>query len=237
MTTKAMILAAGLGKRMRPLTDQLPKPLISVAGKSMLERTFEHLERAGIQSIVINSHYLASHINDFISRHYPETQISHEEILLETGGGIKKALPLLSDKPFFTLNGDSVWTGPNSIQTMKKLWDGTKMDALLLLILRDKAHGYEGRGDFFLSEQNRLTRPKEGEIAPYVYIGVQCVHPRLFEGAPDGPYSMNVLWNKALQNGRLYGCLHEGDWFHISTPHDLETFEPIIANLESQLAS
>lgn len=232
MIKHAMILAAGLGQRMRPLTHHLPKPLISVAGKSMLTRVYEHLENVGIQNIVINVHHLSSHIEDFVNENYPQTVISYEEILLETGGGMKKALPFLGNQAFFTINGDSVWFGSKSLSTMQKLWDGSKMDALLLLIPREKAYGYEGKGDFFLGKDGRLTRPGKEETAPYVYVGVQCTHSRLFSDSPDGAYSINLLWNKALENGRLYGCVHEGEWFHISTPENLKSFEPIICALE-----
>jgi len=232
MTKTAMILAAGLGQRMRPLTNTLPKPLIPVAGKSMLERTFEHLKESGISKVVVNTHYLAPLIEAVIKNHYPETLISHEEILLETGGGIKKALPLLGEDAFFTLNGDSVWSHSQSLHVMKKVWDESKMDALLLLIPREKAHGYEGRGDFFMSPEGRLTRLGQAPSAPYAYIGVQIIHPHLFTTAPEGSFSLNILWNEALQKGRLYGLAHQGEWFHISTPEDLQKYEPMVAKIE-----
>lgn len=225
MNYPAMILAAGLGLRMRPLTDTLPKPLISVAGKTMLERTFEHLNTAGISKIVVNTHYLASLIEQAVPS---ETLVSHEDILLETGGGIKKALPLLGNGPFFTLNGDSVWTGSESLKEMGKLWDASKMEALLLLIPREKAHGYEGKGDFFLSNEGRLSRRGDAPEAPYVYGGVQLTSSHMFENSPEGSFSLNFLWDKALQKGRLFGCIHKGDWFHISTPQDLARYEPLV---------
>lgn len=228
MIKSAMILAAGLGQRMRPLTNTLPKPLIPVAGKSMLERTFEHLKTAKVSNIVVNAHYLAPLIVERVQTLYPETAISHEDILLETGGGIKKALPLLGPDPFFSLNGDSIWSGPESLTDMGKKWDKQKMDARLLLISREKANGYEGLGDFFMDSQGRLSRPTKGENAPYVYIGVQLLTAQLFQDAPHGPFSINLLWDEALAKGRLYGHIHRGDWFHISTPQDLEKYEPMI---------
>lgn len=228
MIKSAMILAAGLGQRMRPLTNALPKPLISVAGKSMLERTFDHLKKAKISTIVVNTHYLAPLIVKHLKIMHPQTLISHEDILLETGGGIKKALPLLGDDPFFVLNGDSIWSGPESLSGMGNKWEEQEMDALLLLIPREKAHGYEGLGDFLMDSQGRLSRPKKGESAPYVYIGVQILTAQLFQNAPDGPFSINLLWDKGLEKGRLYGHVHGGEWFHISTPQDLEKYEPII---------
>lgn len=230
MTKSAMILAAGLGQRMRPLTNTLPKPLISVAGQSMLERTFDHLKKVKISNIVVNTHYLAPLIVERLKALHPQTLISHEDILLETGGGIKKALPLLGKDPFFTLNGDSIWSGPESLTGMGNKWEGKEMDALLLLIPREKAHGYEGLGDFLMDSQGRLSRPERGETAPYVYIGVQLLTSHLFQNAPHGPFSMNLLWDIALAKNRLYGHVHGGEWFHISTPQDLEKYEPIIVS-------
>ncbi|HUX79694.1 MAG TPA: sugar phosphate nucleotidyltransferase, partial [Alphaproteobacteria bacterium] len=152
MIKSAMILAAGLGKRMWPLTETLPKPLIPVAGNTMLGRAFEHLKMTHVSNIVVNTHYLAPLVEDYIQKHHPDTLISREEILLETGGGIKKALPFLGKEPFFTLNGDSIWSqGSESLSAMEDAWNEKKMDALLLLIPREKAHGYEGHGDFFMS--------------------------------------------------------------------------------------
>jgi len=233
MVRTAMILAAGLGQRMRPLTDTLPKPLISVAGKSMLDRTFEHLKKIEISNIVVNTHYLAPLIVEHVNALYPHTSISHEEVLLETGGGIKKALPMLGHDPFFVLNGDSIWSGPENLIGMEKKWSKEKMDALLLLISREQAHGYEGAGDFFMDSQGRLHRPERDEYAPFVYIGVQIVTSELFAQAPEGPFSMNLLWNKALEKDRLYGHIHGGEWFHMSTPQDLVKYEPIIASTQA----
>lgn len=232
MKRNAMILAAGIGKRMRPLTLHTPKPLISVAGKSMLERVFDHLKIVGISHIVINAHHLATQIIEAAQKIYPNALLSREEILLETGGGIKKALPLLGNEAFFALNGDNVWTGEDSLILMDSTWEAAKMDALLLLIPREKAYGYQGKGDFFLAPNQRLTRPEPGGEAPYVYAGVQLVSPQLFKESPKGSFSMNVLWDKALKNERLYGVVHQGEWFHISTPEDLQRYEPDIARLD-----
>lgn len=232
MIKSAMILAAGLGQRMRPITDTLPKPLIPVAGKSMIDRAYDYLKMAQISNIVVNTHYLAPLVAEHVKAFYPQTLISHEDILLETGGGIKKALPILGQNPFFVLNGDSIWSGPKSLLSMKKKWGREKMDALLLLLPREKTHGYEGLGDFLMDAQGRLSRPPKGREAPYVYIGIQILNPCLFQKAPPGPFSINILWNKALDKGRLYGYVHEGEWFHISTPQDLEKYEPVIASIQ-----
>jgi len=229
MKRRAMILAAGLGLRMRPLTNNLPKPLIPVAGKTMLQRAFDHLHEVGISKIVVNTHYLAELIEKAVLE---GTLISHEDVLLETGGGIKKALPLLGEEAFFTLNGDSIWTGSESLREMDLQWDDGKMDALLLLVPREKAHGYEGKGDFFLSPEGSLSRRGDAFEAPYVYGGIQLAHPRLFHNSPEGAFSLNVLWDKALQKGRLFGYVHQGEWFHIGTPEELQRYEPLVSQLE-----
>jgi len=232
MIKSAMILAAGLGLRMRPLTNYLPKPLISVAGKSMLERAFNHLKSIGVSKIVVNTHHLAPLVEQKVKELDSTILISHEEILLETGGGIKKALPWLGNEAFFILNGDNVWSHPESLTHMEKVWDEAKMDALLLLIPHEKAHGYEGKGDFLMSKEGRLSRLNQTSLIPFVYIGVQLASPRLFQHAPEGPFSLNLLWDRAIQDGRLFGYIHQGECFHISTPADLQKYEPIVANLE-----
>lgn len=233
MVKSAIILAAGLGKRMRPLTDHLPKPLISVAGKSMLDRALDHLKTVHVSNIVVNAHYLAPLVVEHLKVTYPQARISHEDILLETGGGIKKALPMLGPDPFFVLNGDSVWSGPESLKAMKNKWDPATMEALLLIVSRETAHGYEGLGDFHMDSRGKLQRPPKGEEAPFVYIGAQLLNPHLFQYAPSGPFSMNLLWDEALAKGRLYGHIHDGEWFHISTPQDIEKYEPRIASIQA----
>lgn len=233
MNRTAMILAAGLGMRMRPLTNTCPKPLLVVAGKTMLERCFDHVKDAQISKIVVNSHYLAPLIEQAVRALIPAAQISYEEERLETGGGVKKALPLLGKKPFFVLNGDSVWTGSESLYAMNSIWMDDKMDALLLLVPREKAFGYGGKGDFFLKEDGSLTRRGHASSAPFVYSGIQLLNPRLFQKAPSGPFSINLMWDQALQEKRLYGLMHQGDWFHIGTPEDLKTYDPLIREKES----
>jgi MurNAc alpha-1-phosphate uridylyltransferase len=224
MLKTGMILAAGLGQRMRPLTDTLPKPLLVVGGRSMLDRAIDHLKVAGVSRMIVNAHHLAPLIDEHIKAQHPQVMVSHEDTLLETGGGVKHALPLLGNEPFFVLNGDSIWTGSNSLKQMKETWDEGRMKAFLLLIPRERAHGYVGPGDFHMDAQGRLTRPKKGESAPYVYIGVQILTPQLFRKAPSRPFSLNLLWDHALEEGKLYGHLHEGEWYHMSTPHDLERY-------------
>lgn len=224
MKKSAMILAAGLGLRMRPLTNTTPKPLIPVKGKTMLQRAYEHLKTIDAAPIVVNAHYLPDQIVSHVQELDPDIMISMEEVLLETAGGIKKALSLLGEGAFFTLNGDTVWTGSESLKAMESAWDPSTMDALLLLVSKENAHGYDGKGDFFLDHEFRLRRPKNGERAPYVYMGVQLTHKPLFEEMREGPLSLNILWDRALEKGRLFGIRHKGDWFHMSTPKDLEKF-------------
>jgi MurNAc alpha-1-phosphate uridylyltransferase len=230
MKHNVMILSAGLGLRMRPITDSLPKPLVKVAGRTMLDRAFDHLKYINVNQVIVNSHYLADQVHAHVE---DRAIISHEPILLETGGGVQNALPLLGQDPFFVLNGDCVWTGSQSLKEMEEIWDETKMDVLLLVIPHEKANGYEGLGDFFLSPSNHLSRRGDAPEAPYVFTGVQILNPSLFEGEPIGPYSLNNIYNKAMSKGRLIGHVHEGEWFHISTPEDLKKYEPIIVKLES----
>lgn len=233
MIETGMILSAGLGLRMRPLTETVPKPMIPVAGKTMLERAFKNLQDVGISKFVVNTHYLAPLIEKFVKARYPQTRLSYEEDLLETGGGIRNALPLLGESPFIVLNGDSVLTNAQSLKAAMAFWNEAEMDALLLVTPREKAYGYEGKGDFFMDSSGRLSRPESKEDeAPYVYVGANITSPRLFEeDSPEGPFSINLLWNKAIQKGRLFGMIHEGDSFHIGTPQDLQKFEPLVAEL------
>ena len=232
MPRKAMVLAAGLGLRMRPLTLELPKPLIAVGGKPMLDHALDRLAAAGVETAVVNAHWhgdkIAAHLK---GRTTPKIVVSHEDTPLETGGGVKKALPHLGDAPVFVVNADIVWLdGPQ--QALKRAaahWDPETMDALLLLMSTTKAVGYEGRGDFHMDPLGRLTRRGEGEIAPFVYAGVQIIKPELFKDAPDGAFSTNLVWNRLQESGRLFGLAHDGAWFHIGTPTALLEAEELLA--------
>jgi len=231
MPRKAMVLAAGLGLRMRPLTLERPKPLIAVGGKPMLDHALDRLADAGVETAVVNAHYrgemIAEHLKD---RKAPKIVVSHEDVALETGGGVKKALPHLGEEPFFVVNADIVWLdGP--MQTLKRAashWDPETMDALLLMMSTTKAVGYEGRGDFHMDPLGRLSRRGEGEIAPFVFAGVQIVKPELFADTPDGPFSTNLVWDRLQESGRLYGLAHDGAWFHVGTPQGLEEAEQLM---------
>jgi N-acetyl-alpha-D-muramate 1-phosphate uridylyltransferase len=219
---RAMILAAGLGLRMRPLTDATPKPLIKVKGKALIDYGVEHLRRAGVARAVVNAHYLPEQIEAWAARQAdPAIEVSDERgIILDTGGGIARALPKLGREPFFVLNSDSFWrdSGTPALERLKTAWNGESMDCLLLLCPVAQTVGYDGKGDFHLHQDGRLSRRREGEADALAYIGGYLVHPRLFDGAPQGKFSMNVLWNRAIGEGRLFGLSHRGLWLHVGTP-------------------
>ncbi|MCJ2179645.1 nucleotidyltransferase family protein [Novosphingobium album (ex Hu et al. 2023)] len=225
----AMILAAGLGKRMRPLTAAQPKPLVRVAGKSMIDHALDKLESAGVAHAVVNVHYLADALEGHctVRSRLPDIRISDErDQLLETGGGMVKAAPMLPD-PFFCLNSDNIWLdGPNDVfKELSQAWDPERMDALLLLVPHPRAMNYRGEGDFHLDPQGRVARRKRGYVAPFIFTGIQIVSHRLLRDAPEGPFSTNVLWNRAIEEGRLYGVSHMGLWFEVGTPGAIKPTE------------
>lgn len=232
----AMMLAAGLGTRMRPLTLTRPKPLIEVAGRSLLDRGMDALERAGVEHVVVNKHYLPDQIDSWAKhRKHPLITVQDEsELILDTGGGVAQALSQLGDDPFFVLNSDSFWVdGPvPALERMRKAWDGARMDCLLLLAVKSRSVGFDGPGDFDMNCEGRLVR-RQGTTSEHVYAGAYLVHPRLFEAAPAGVFSMNVLWNKAIAEGRLYGIEHDGWWLHVGTPDAIELAEQKLAELGS----
>lgn len=232
MPTHGMVLAAGLGLRMRPLTDNLPKPLIPVAGRCMLDRVLDHLTVAGVSRRVVNTHYLGAMVADHLeARRQDEGAaativISHEPELLDTGGGVVKALPLLGAAPFFVINGDILWRdgAEPALRRLGAAWADDRMDALLLVHPRDSAIGYDGPGDFDLASDGRLTRRTQA-TAPFVFTGVQILSPRLLDGAPAGAFSLNKLYDRASAARRLHGIVHSGHWFHIGTPEGLRLAE------------
>ena len=224
----SMILAAGLGERMRPLTEDRPKPLIEVGGRSLIETILDRLEMAGIPEVVINLHYLGEMIEARLAeRQRPDITFSREATRLETGGGVRKALPLLGAAPFFAINGDVCWLDgcTPTLRRMAEAWNDAEMDALLLLQPTASAVGYDGPGDFILASEGRLRRRREREIAPLVYSGIQMFHPRLFEATPEEPFSLNLIYDKAAEAERLWGLRHDGEWFHIGTPENLRDVE------------
>lgn len=223
---RAMVLAAGLGLRMRPITEHTPKPLVEVAGRTMLDRALDHLANAGVTDIVVNTHWLAERIQAHLAER-PGITLSHEDSLLETGGGVAKALPWLGDEPFYVVNSDIIWTdagGNPALARLAEAWD-SRMDALLLLQRTATAMGYDGRGDFFLDSSGVPRRPKPSEVAPLLFSGVQILHPRLFRDAPSGKFSLNVLYDRAIEDERLFGIVHDGRWYHVGTPDALPEVE------------
>ena len=226
---KAMVLAAGLGTRLKPVTDTLPKALVQVDNRALIDHALDRLEAVGVGEVVVNTHYLAEQLQAHLSgRKSPVLQISHEDDLLDTGGGIAKALPLLGNYPFLAVNADAFWlNGPyDALQRMAHTWDDDTMDGLLLLHSTVEAYGYTGLGDFCAPlGDGVLTRRLEGEVSPWLFTGIQMLHPRLFKTAPDGALSLNLLYDRAIESGRLLGVVHDGEWFHVGTPQGLEEAE------------
>ena len=224
----AMILAAGLGKRMRPLTASQPKPLVRVAGKALIDHALDRLANAGIEQAVVNVHYLADALEAHVlARKGLQVSISDERaLLLETGGGMAKALPQLPD-PFFALNADNIWLdGPKSaFHDLSRRWNPDAMDALLLVVPHKRAVNFEGPGDFHMDPMGRLSRRRDGRIAPFIYTGIQLVSHRLMRDAPEGPFSTNILWNRAIEEERLYGISFTGLWFEVGTPQAIRPTE------------
>ncbi len=228
-----MVLAAGLGKRMRPLTATQPKPLIRVAGKPLIDHCLDKLAEAKVARAVVNVHYLADSLEAHLKARKGSlaTEISDErDLLLETGGGMVKAMPLLPD-PFFCINSDNIWLdGPRNVfAELNSAWDADRMDALLLLVPHVRAMNYRGEGDFHLDGRGRVTRRKPGRIAPFIYSGVQLVSHRLLRDAPEGPFSTNVLWQRAIEEQRLYGLSHNGIWFEVGEPGAIKPTEEFLA--------
>lgn len=226
--THGMVLAAGLGLRMRPLTETTAKPLLRLDGRSLLDRALDQLEAAGVPNAVVNAHWQADQVASAVAgRTAPRITLQHEATLLETGGGVTHALPLLGEAPFAVLNGDSVLLdGPTpALGRLAARFDAAQMDGLLLLVRTAQVDGEVGRGDFLLDPLGRVRRPKELEVAPYIFSGVQVLSPALFAGAPEGAFSLNLLYDRAIAAGRLFALVHDGVWFHLSTPADLDRAE------------
>ncbi len=231
----AMVMAAGLGKRMRPLTMTRPKPLVVVAGKALIDHSLDRLRAAGIRRVVVNVHYLADALEAHLRRHAHDLDVTisdERRQLLETGGGMVKAREALGDAPFLTVNSDNLWIdGPvDAIDLLARRWDDTKMDALLLLVPQARAHGHRGRGDFHMDPRGRLSRRRTNRVAPFVFTGVQMVSPRLLDDAPAGAFSTNLLWDRAIEAGRLYGVVHQGLWFDVGTPAAIPLTEAVLAD-------
>ena len=231
--TKAFILAAGLGTRLRPYTDHCPKPMVQIAGKSILQRSIEKLVAAGVDTIVVNVHYMA----DILKAHLDTIDsvkiiVSEEDVLLNTGGGVKKALNLFEGQPFYIINGDALWDdAPNrpSLTVMGDMWDEARMDILLMLQPRAQMpDGFSGDYDYAASGHAQRNFQKDGA---YMFAGIRIATPRIFEGTPEGAFSFLDLMDKAQQKERLFGYIHPSAWYHISTPHDLETVDALFREM------
>ena len=224
--TTAMVLAAGLGTRMRPLTDDRPKALVEVAGQPLIDHVLRRLGESGVTRAVVNVHWFAERLESHLMARPqgPEILISDERAeLLETGGGLKKAGPLLGTDPVFVANIDSVWTdngapGDSALNQLARLWNPSIMDAALLLARREGSIGFEGGGDFFLADDGRLTFRGEAAEAPFAYMGVHICRPDYVADGPDGPFSLSGFWRRSAAAGRLYGCVLDGDWMHVGDP-------------------
>jgi N-acetyl-alpha-D-muramate 1-phosphate uridylyltransferase len=231
--TVGMVLAAGRGERLRPLTDTLPKPLVPVLGKPLLDHAIDRLAAFGVDRIVVNTHHLGDQIAAHLaSRAGPEIVLSPEATTLETGGGVAHALLLLGQAPFFAVNGDSLWLdgATPALERLAAAFDPARHDVMLLLQKTVGAVGYEqNRGDFLFGDDGRPRRVGPGEIAPYLYAGVQILSPSLFAGAPAGAFSLNRIYDHALANGRLGAIVHDGDWYTV-------TDEAGLAEVRHQLA-
>jgi MurNAc alpha-1-phosphate uridylyltransferase len=229
---KAMVLAAGMGERMRPLTATMPKPLVKVAGRPLLDHVLDKLGQAGVPTAIVNVHYLADQIERHIAgRTSPRIVISDErDQLLETGGGVVKALPLLGDEPFFLVNSDSIWLDgvTGNWQRLAEAFDPERMDALLLLAAATHSIGYTGRGDFTMAPDGRLQPRAERQVAPFVYAGAAIFSPRLFDGERQERFSLNRLFAKASESGRLFGLRLDGLWMHVGTPEAIALAEEAI---------
>jgi len=226
----AMVMAAGLGKRMRPLTATRPKPLVEVAGKALIDHVLDRLRAAGIHKIVVNVHYLAdaleAHLNARASDF--EVKISDErKLLLETGGGMIQADPMIGADPFLVVNSDNYWVdGPaDTLHLLASLWREEDMDALLLVVPQARAGNHRGPGDFHMSADGRLSRRAKGKVAPFVFTGIQMISKRLLKDAPEGPFSTNIFWDRAISAGRCFGAVHQGLWFDVGNPSAIKATE------------
>ncbi|MBM3492141.1 MAG: nucleotidyltransferase family protein [Alphaproteobacteria bacterium] len=233
MPQNAMVLAAGLGTRMRPLTEMLPKPLVMVGGRPLIDRTLDRFEEVGVEHVVINLHHKGGLLRSHLSgRLQPRLSFSDEsESLLDTGGGVAKALPLLGRAPFFVANGDALWFDGygNALRRMAGLFEPAAMDALLLLSPTVGAIGYRGLGDFFMQADGRLQRRQQTRAAPFVFTGVQLLAPDLFRACPQGAFSLNRLYDRAAESGRLFGLRHHGDFMAIDTLEALAEAEAALS--------
>jgi MurNAc alpha-1-phosphate uridylyltransferase len=222
-----MVLDAGFGTRLRPITERVPKPLVPVCGRALIDHVLDRLVAARVRRVVINVHYKAEMVASHVaSRRDLEISLSHEDTLLDTGGGIAKALPLL-DEVFYVVNSDVIWLDGkmSALTRLARAFDPARQDARLLLQRTASAVGYDGLGDFMADSLGHIRRREEREVTPYLFAGIQILHRRIFDGAPAGAFSMNPLWDAAIAAGRLAGVVHDGEWFHVGTQAGLALTE------------
>lgn len=226
----AMIMAAGKGTRMMPLTADKPKPLVEVAGTALLDHVLDHLRDAGVGQIVINAHYRASQVEEHMANHAADFEVAisdERDLLLDTGGGLVRALPLIPDDPFICVNADNWWTddGENAFTRLMAAWDDDAMDVLMLLIPYAEANNTQGQGDFDLDADGRLSRRKPDQQAAYVWTGIQMLSKRLIIDPPSEVFSTNVFWDRAIAKGRCHGLVHQGLWFDVGYPDAIAATE------------
>ncbi len=231
----AMLMAAGLGKRMRPLTATRPKPLVEVAGAALIDHVLDRLRGGGVRRIVINAHYLADALEAHVRRHHHGLDIvfsDERDELLETGGGLVRALPLIDCDPFLQVNSDNYWVdGPtDALSLLADQWDDRRMDALLLMVPLARAHCHRGRGDFHMDANGRIARRRPGRIAPFVWTGIQMLSKRLIVDPPARAFSTNIFWDRAIAAGRAWGVVHQGLWFDVGTPDAVTQTEALLAD-------
>jgi len=227
----AMVLAAGLGTRMRPLTEHTAKPLLPLGGKALIDHSLERLAEAGVETVVVNTFWQAGAVAEHLAARpgQPRCILRQERSLLETGGGVRAALDLLGPDPFYVINGDAFWLdGPHAALTRLANAFDDSVDAVLLVHRTAQVHAEVGYGDFTMDKLGRIRRRRQREVAPYVYAGIQIISPSLLRDAPEGPFSMNVVWDRAIEADRLRAVVHDGIWFHLSTPADLSEAEEIL---------
>ena len=231
----AMVMAAGLGKRMRPLTDTRPKPLVELNGKPLIDHVLDRLRAAGVGKLVVNVHYLADLMEAHLAtkaKDFAITISDERSLLLETGGGLVKAAPMIDCDPFLVVNSDNFWIdGPaDGLKLLASGWDDARMDALLLLVPQARAGNHRGQGDFHMDRFGRLSRRARSRVAPYVFTGIQIISKRLLDGAPAGAFSTNILWDRAIEAGRCFGLVHQGLWFDVGTPRSIKDTEAALIN-------
>ncbi|MEM8784643.1 MAG: nucleotidyltransferase family protein, partial [Pseudomonadota bacterium] len=226
---KGMVLAAGLGTRMRPLTNDRSKAMVEVAGRPLVDWAIDRYAQAGVEEVIVNVHHFADPLEAHVRRRSDVkiTLSDERDTLLETGGGISRVLPLMEGQPFYVQNCDTMWVDGvvDAITRLADAWDGDLMDGLLLLAPTVLTTGYDGSGDFDMDRQGRLSRRPDRGVAPFVFTGAQILHPRLFDAAPKPPFSTNVLFDRAIQAGRLFGLRHDSYWMHVGTPEAINEAE------------